>query len=82
MGQFSFFDYLFNICRSFSDVMHICFYLLVVVIAILVAMYKCESKFYYKHVYAPLIKFLLKKHYIEYVKIYVNGRNKNNLVLR
>lgn len=84
MGSLSFFDYLFNICRSVSDVMHICVYLLLVFIAILVAFYKFDAKLYNKHVYLPLIKYLVKKQYLEITKTYTRGRRsqRNNLTVR
>lgn len=84
MGHFTFFDHLFNVCRSFSDVMHICAYLLLVIIATLVAFYKFDAKLYNKHVYFPLIKFLVKKQYLEIVSFSNRGRrfSKKFLVLR
>lgn len=51
----SFFDFLFNVCRSFSDFLHICAYLLVAIIAILIAIYKYDSSIYTKYVIMPIV---------------------------
>ena len=71
MGSLSFFDYVFNVCRSFSDVLHICAYLLLVVIALIAALYKFDINLYNKHIYIPLLKVLYKRGYIN-VECYVS----------
>ena len=74
MGLSSFIDYLFNICRTPWDVMHIFAYLFLVFIASWVAWYKYDNSIYTRHLYLPLIKHLFNKNYVELVKLSSHGR--------
>lgn len=74
MGGLSFFDFIFNVCRSFSDVLHICSYLLLVIVAIIVAIYKFDVKMYNRYVYIPLLRLLVRKENIRVIKLNEHGR--------
>lgn len=75
MGDWSAFDYIANVCRTVSDVLHICSYLLLVVVAILVAAHRYKSETYEKYVYQPLIRYLVKKKFAVLVKARAHGRS-------
>ena len=74
MGGFSFMDFFFNICRSFTDFLHICVYLLIVIIAIIIALYKYDAKLYDKHVYQPIIRLIFKETKETSEKVIQHGR--------
>jgi hypothetical protein len=74
MGGWSVFDYIANVCRTVSDVLHICVYLLLVTVAILVAAHRYGSETYEKYVYRPLIRYLVKKNLAVFVKARPHGR--------
>jgi hypothetical protein len=75
MGGWSAFDYILNVCRTITDVLHIGTYLLLVVLAILFAAHRCGSKTYSKHVYKPLITFLVKNKCLTLYKTRAHGRS-------
>lgn len=55
----SFIDSTLNVCRSFFDVLHICFYLAIAVIASLIAYYKYDNISFDEKIYKPYSKILL-----------------------
>lgn len=63
-----------NVCRSFTDVLHILAYLLLVFIATAIALFRYDINLYYKHVYTPLILYFIKKKYIEVTHEPIRGR--------
>lgn len=75
MGGWSVFDYIANVCRTVSDVLHICAYLLLVIVAILVAAHRSQSETYGKYIYGPLMSYLIKKKYAMLVKARPHGRS-------
>ncbi len=80
MGGFTFLDHLFNVCRTLSDVLHICAYLLLVLIAIVVAIYKFDTKMYTKYVYLPILKTFFKKEYQTLLSMPRHGRRSSDRV--
>ncbi len=75
MDNWSVFDYIFNVCRSVSDVLHIACYALLVTVAILFAAHKFGSTTYIKHVYDPFTNYLVKKGFAIRVKTRMHGRS-------
>lgn len=68
MASWSLVDYVLNVCRSVSDVLHIMVYLFVVIIAIIIAIYKYDKDTYTEYVVSPIIKFLLKVNLLKIIK--------------
>lgn len=50
----SYYDYMCNVCRSWTDVLHIMTYLLVVICALIVALYRFDKDLYVQYIYFPL----------------------------
>ena len=74
MASWSLVDYVLNVCRSVSDVLHIMVYLFVVIIAIIIAIYKYDKDTYTEYVVSPIIKFLLKVNLLKIIKTFISGR--------
>lgn len=74
MGDFTFLDHLFNVCRSLSDVLHICVYLLLILVALIVALYRFDIKLYVRYVYIPVLKTFFKKEYDRLRSMPTHGR--------
>lgn len=75
MGEFTLLDFIFNVCRSVSDVLHILCYLIVVAIAIIIAIYRYDVNIYNKHFYVPFLAFLVRHNIIKLVKTGFRHRN-------
>lgn len=63
MGGWSIFDHISNVCRTFTDVVHIFLYLLLIVVGVLAAAHRVRAETYAKHVYHPFVNYLVKKKY-------------------
>lgn len=54
MGSLGFFESVMNVCRTWTDIFHILFYVGLVFVAIMFAAYKYDEKVYNKFFYEPL----------------------------
>lgn len=60
MGSLDFLDYMLNICRTPSDVLHILFYLGIAISIILYGWKKSDEESYIKYVHTPVKNKLLR----------------------
>lgn len=72
-------DFITNVCRSVSDVLHIGLYLIFFILAILFAAYRSKSKTYNKYIYWPFMYFLVKHKFATLVKARKHGRSIPNI---
>jgi hypothetical protein len=54
------------VCPSFSDFFHICSYLLIAVVAIIIAIYKFDKKIYITKIFTPIFTFIVTSRFVYY----------------
>lgn len=74
MGEFSLLDHIFNVCRSFSDILHIFCYVVFLAIAIIIAIHRYDKAICQKHIYYPIIGFLVDVTIIKLEKVGIRHR--------